>query len=102
MRSLTSGLRRRCLVLGIAAAVAGMVSGGALVVSSASAAPCGIKQCAWANANYGGGFLGSNGYGAAYPNYTEVGGPYEGCTHVSFNDCASSIWNAGGYVTYYY
>ncbi|MHB1834341.1 MAG: peptidase inhibitor family I36 protein [Solirubrobacteraceae bacterium] len=87
-------------MLGIAATVsAGILSGGAFA-SSASA--CGLNQCAWANANYGGGFLGSNGYGVAYPNYTEVGGPYEGCTHVSFNDCASSIQNAGPYNVYYY
>lgn len=100
MRSLVSGLRRRFMLLGIvAAASACIVSGGALA-SSASA--CSYNQCAWANANYTGGFLASSGYGAGYPDYTKVGGPYEGCTHTSFNDCASSIQNAGPYNVYYY
>jgi hypothetical protein len=97
-----SRFMRRSTALGMVAAVACMVAGGALASSAAAKGYCGWNQCAWANANYGGGVVESNGYGATRADYTVLGGPYEGCTHTSFNDCASSIDSAGPYNTYYF
>lgn len=58
---------------------------------------------AFANANWTGGGLGTNGYGETNPNYTvEPSYTPEGCTHSGFNDCASSIDNEGPYNGYYW
>lgn len=89
--------------------IIGLLIGGCLLVCGNALAPvasansCGeYNECAYANANYGGGWIGDYGYGEELPDFTKLGGPYSGCTHTSFNDCASSIKNAGPWEVRYY
>lgn len=88
--------RRGALAAAVAAAAIGIMAG---IPAASSAGSCLANQCAWANINYEGGE-----YSSPFntPSYTEVGGPYAGCTHTSFNDCASSILNNGPETVFYY
>jgi hypothetical protein len=99
-------LLRRTTLVGASVALVCVLVGA--FASSAMARECFNKAgvsaniCAFANASYTGGALYQSGSGNSVHSYTELGSGYSGCTHVSFNDCASSIDNEGPYTGYYF
>jgi len=106
MTSATRQTSRVRSVLTVLATVFALSVVGATVAAPSALAsghcPGGTNICAFANAGWKGGGIVSNGYGNWVHSYTEVGSPIEGCTHTSFNDCASSIDNDGPYNGYYF
>ncbi|MGN6257451.1 MAG: peptidase inhibitor family I36 protein [Solirubrobacterales bacterium] len=99
------GLLRTTLLAGIAMlAFAGVGIGPYTSSAAASINQCELQYdgCAFANANYEGGFYHwriEEGY--SVHSFTGLGS-VSGCTTGSFNDCVSSLVNYGPVTIYYY
>jgi hypothetical protein len=93
------------MLISLLAVSCALVSGvGASSALASGHCPGGWDACAWADANWEGGYIYQPGtYEFAVPDYTKTGvSSYPGCTHTQFNDCVSSIDNNGPYTGYYY